>query len=45
MFGIIGPMQLSTTIVHMVDIVEEVALWGEKYQETYVQAFECGGKE
>ena len=39
------PMQLSTTIVQTVDIVEDVELWGAVYQETYLQSSDCGGEE
>jgi len=39
------PMQLSTTDVQTIDITEDVELWGEVYQEAYLQSYECGGEE
>jgi len=39
------PMQLSTTDVQTVDIVEDLSLWGAVYQQAYLQSSECGGEE
>ena len=38
------PMQLSSTDVQTVDIVEGFDLWGESHSETFLYAYDCHGE-
>lgn len=38
------PMQMSATDVQTVDIVDDVALWGNVHQGTFLYAYDCHGE-